>query len=117
MYDNVCKFLAETFSTDIARWLLGEPVALTKVSPSELSLEPIRADSLLLRQSDSLVLHVEFQTRPDEDIPFRMLDYCLRVFRRYPDREIRQVVVYLTPSNSALVQQTEFVLPNTPPPV
>jgi predicted transposase YdaD len=23
MFDNVCKFLAETFSTDFATWLLG----------------------------------------------------------------------------------------------
>jgi predicted transposase YdaD len=47
MFDNVCKFLAETFSTDFATWLLGEPIALTQLSPNELSLEPIRADALL----------------------------------------------------------------------
>ncbi len=44
MYDNTCKFIAETFPTDIAAWLLGSPLTLTKLEPSELSLEPIRKD-------------------------------------------------------------------------
>ncbi len=48
MYDNICKFIAEEFSEDIASWLLGSPVTLTELSPRELSLEPIRADSLIL---------------------------------------------------------------------
>ena len=39
IFDAVCKFLVETFSTDLANWLLGEPVALSELSPSELSLE------------------------------------------------------------------------------
>ncbi|MBD2606527.1 hypothetical protein H6G81_18830 [Scytonema hofmannii FACHB-248] len=33
MFDNVCKFLAENFSTDFASWLLGEPITLTELSP------------------------------------------------------------------------------------
>jgi predicted transposase YdaD len=47
MFDPTCKFLAETFSSDFASWLLGEPIALTRLSPTELSLEPIRADALI----------------------------------------------------------------------
>ncbi len=60
MFDNVCKFMAETCSADFASWLLGEPITLTELKPSELSLEPIRADSLILLQSEQLVLHLEF---------------------------------------------------------
>jgi len=74
MFDNICKFLAENFSTDFATWLLGEPITLTELSPSELSLEPIRADALILLQSAQNVLHLEFQTQTDPEIPFRMLD-------------------------------------------
>ncbi|MFN9860749.1 MAG: flagellar assembly protein H, partial [Pseudanabaena sp.] len=29
MIDNICKFLAETFPSDFARWLLGEAITLT----------------------------------------------------------------------------------------
>ncbi|NEO03609.1 MAG: Rpn family recombination-promoting nuclease/putative transposase, partial [Moorea sp. SIO3I7] len=65
MFDNTCKFLAESFSEDFASWLLGEAITMTQLSPSELSLEPIRADALILLNSDDFVLHVEFQTQPD----------------------------------------------------
>jgi len=60
MFDNVCRFLAETFPQDFAAWLIGESIDLTELSPTELSLEPIRADSLILLQLQELVLHIEF---------------------------------------------------------
>lgn len=113
MFDNVCKFLAESFSSDFATWLLGEPITLTELSPSELSLEPIRADALILLQSDEIVLHLEFQTTPKADIPFRMNDYRLRGYRKFPHKRMRQVVIYLKPTDSELVYQTEFVLENS----
>ncbi len=113
MFDNVCKFLIETSPTDFATWLLGEPIVLSALSPSELSLEPIRADALILLQSEDVVLHVEFQTKPDAAIPFRMLDYRVRVYRRFPVKTMRQVVVYLRQSRSSLVHQTDFELENT----
>ena len=113
MFDNVCRFLAESFSADFATWLIGESIELTQLSPSELSLEPIRADALILLQSDEIVLHIEFQTEPKAQIPFRMADYRLRVYRRFPNKRMRQVVIYLQPTTSELVQQTAFVLENT----
>ena len=93
MFDNVCRFLAESFSADFATWLIGESIELTQLSPSELSLEPIRADALILLQSDEIVLHIEFQTEPKAQIPFRMADYRLRVYRRFPNKRMRQVVI------------------------
>lgn len=44
---------------------------------------------------------------------FRMLDYRTRVYRRFPDKEMRQVVIYLKKTSSDLVQQTTFEIPNT----
>lgn len=113
MFDNTCKFLAESFSEDFASWLLGEPITMTQLSPSELSLEPIRADALILLNSDNFVLHIEFQTEPDPTMGFRMADYRLRVFRRFPNKRMRQVVIYLTRSTSELVHQTVFEIPGT----
>ncbi len=113
MYDNICKFIVEEFSEDIATWLLGEPVELVELSPKELSLEPIRTDSLILRQSEEVVLHAEFQTDSDEDMPFRMADYRLRVYRRYPNKKMTQVVIYLRKTGSELVYQDSFTLENT----
>jgi len=113
MFDNICKFLAENFRDDLVMWLLGNPIKLTELKPTELSNEPIRADSLILLQSEDLVLHTEFQTDADETMAFRMLDYRVRVYRRYPTKEMRQVVIYLRPTNSELVQQNSFRLSKT----
>lgn len=113
MYDNICKFLAQEFSNDLATWLLGSPTSLIELSPTELSSEPIRADSLILQQSENLVLHIEFQTKADPEIPFRMIDYRLRVYRKFPKKQMRQIVIYLQKSNSDLVQQNYFSLSGT----
>ncbi|MDZ8259432.1 Rpn family recombination-promoting nuclease/putative transposase [Nostoc sp. ChiQUE01b] len=113
MFDNLCKFLVESFPSDFATWLLGEPITLTELSPKELSLEPIRADALILQQSDEIVLHIEFQTQPDKNIPFRMTDYRLRVYRRFPHKRMIQVVIYLQKTDSELVRQTTFTLEET----
>ncbi len=42
-----------------------------------------------------------------------MTDYRLRVYRRFPRKRMHQVVIYLQPTTSELVQQTAFVLENT----
>lgn len=112
-FDNICKFLAENFSSDFATWLLGEPITLTELSSKELSLESIRADALILLQSEQNILHLEFQTQPDAEIPFRMIDYRLRVYRRFPDKTMHQVVIYLKQTNSDLVQQNTFTIAGT----
>ena len=109
MYDNTCKFLAENFPADFASWILGEPISLTELKPSELSTEPIRADSLIFLVSAQIILHLEFQTRPDENMAFRMLDYWVRLHRKFPNKRIHQTVIYLKPSNSPLVEQTSFI--------
>ena len=108
MFDNICKFIAETFTTDLATWLLGKPVDLTQLSPKELSSEPIRADALILLQSEEVILHLEFQTQPDASIPFRMADYRLRVYRRFPQKSMYQVVIYLTETKSPEVYKDRF---------
>jgi len=109
-FDNTCKFLAETFPSDFASWLLGQPINLTKLEPSELLLEPIRADSVIFLESAELILHIEFQTEPNKNIPFRMADYRLRLYRKFPEKQIHQVVIYLTPSQSPLVDETTFTI-------
>ncbi len=108
MYDSTCKFIALEYSRDLATWLLGKPLDLTEIKPSELSLEPIRADSLIFLESEELILHIEFQTDPKEDIPYRMLDYATRLYRRYQGKPIYQVVIYLRRSTLPLVRQNDY---------
>lgn len=72
MYDPVCRFLAEQFNEDFARWLIGEPITFTRLEPTELSLQPIRADSLIMLESENLVLHLEFRScsRSRHPVPY-----------------------------------------------
>jgi predicted transposase/invertase (TIGR01784 family) len=111
MFDPTCKFLAESFPADFATWLLGERITFTKLSPTKLSLEPIRADSLILLDSARVILHIEFQTEPDPTMPFRLADYRLRIYRRFPNKQVRQIVIYLKLTNSELVHQNVFEIP------
>ena len=108
MYDSTCKFIASQYSKELAIWLLGKSLDLTEVKPSELSLEPIRADSVIFLESEELILHIEFQTDPKEDVPYRMLDYAVRLYRHYPEKDIYQVVIYLRKSQSPLVRQNYY---------
>ena len=111
MIDNISKFLIEQYSTDFAAWLLGESTTLTTINPSELNVEPIRADSVMLLQSTNTILHTEFQTVSDDTMPFRMADYYLRLRRKFPERTIQQVVIYLKRTTSDLVRQTSYQTP------
>jgi predicted transposase/invertase (TIGR01784 family) len=108
MYDNTCKYLAETLPSDFASWLLGKSIPLTKLEPSELSAEPIRADSVIFLESREIIMHLEFQTKPDESMAYRMASYWLRLHGKYLTKEIHQTVIYLKPSNSSLVYETSF---------
>jgi predicted transposase/invertase (TIGR01784 family) len=42
-----------------------------------------------------------------------MADYRLRVYRRYPQKRMHPVVIYLKPSSSELVYQESFAIPGT----
>jgi predicted transposase/invertase (TIGR01784 family) len=113
MYDDTCRFLAEQFSADFASWLIGKPVKLTELKPSEFSLDPIRADAVIFLEAEELFLHIEFQTVPKRDIPFRMLDYRVRGYRKNPTKPMRQVVIYLKQTTSEQVYQTHFAMEHT----
>ncbi|MGB5962150.1 MAG: Rpn family recombination-promoting nuclease/putative transposase [Coleofasciculaceae cyanobacterium] len=113
-YDNICKYLAEEYPIDFARWLLSESVTDIQVLKTELSIEPIRADSLTLLQTSNQILHLEFQTLPTSDppLPFRMLDYWVRLKRQYRC-DIEQVVIFLKSSTSDAVFIDQFEDRNT----
>ncbi len=101
-YDNTCKYLAEEYPADFARWLLAKETASIQVLKTELSNEPIRADALILLEIDSEILHLEFQTKPASEppIPFRMVNYWARLQAQYWGREIEQVVIFLKQTSS-----------------
>jgi predicted transposase YdaD len=85
-FDNLCKLLAEKHPARFAAWLLGEEVTtLIEILKTELSIEPIRADSVTLLKTSGRILHLEFQTTwiSDPPTPLRLLDYWVRLYRLY----------------------------------
>jgi predicted transposase YdaD len=93
-FDNICKRLAEFYPRDFATWLLGQPVAEVEVLKTELSKEPLRADSLILLCLLESILRIEFQTTPRSKppLPLRMLDYWVQGYRRF-ETPIEQFVI------------------------
>ena len=94
--DTLCKRLAEEYPEDFARWLFGVS-GKVRVVKTELSREPIRADSVIFSHDESETLHAEFQTTMKSDVPppLRLLDYYVGLKRQNPERRVRQVLVVL----------------------
>ncbi|MFE1745951.1 Rpn family recombination-promoting nuclease/putative transposase [Coleofasciculus sp. H7-2] len=113
-YDNTCKYLAENYPDEFAKWLLSSETSDILVIKTELSLEPIRADSVTFLQVANQILHLEFQTLAQSTPPldFRMLDYYTRLKRQY-GCEIVQVVIFLQATTSELVFRQQYTDTNT----
>ncbi len=108
-YDNACKYLAEQYPAEFARWLLCVEPQDIQVLKTELTLEPIRADAVSLLQAANQILHLEFQTNPysEPPIPFRMLDYSVRLKRQY-GCDVEQVVIFLKQTTNEIVFSEEY---------
>jgi predicted transposase/invertase (TIGR01784 family) len=113
-YDNICKYLVAEYPVAFARWLVDADIVAIEPLPSELRVEPIRPDALLLLPDRKAILHIEFQTLPTSmpPLPFRMLDYWVRIRRQY-SFPITQVVIFLQETNSEQACINEFVAENT----
>ncbi len=113
-YDNLCKRLAEESPATFAQWLLGTNPGTIQVLKTELSLEPISADAITFLQTSEQILHLEFQTQPTSEppLPLRMLDYWVRLYRKYR-RPIQQFIIFLQATTSEVVFTEEFVTETT----
>ncbi|MCG3162607.1 MAG: hypothetical protein JMDDDDMK_03900 [Acidobacteria bacterium] len=106
-YDNLLKYLAEHYPAALATWLLGRPVARVRLLKTELSLQPIRADSVYLIETEEEILHIEFETDPSDSEPpldLRMLDYFVRVYRR-ERKLVRQAVIVLAETGAHIPEE------------
>ena len=53
-----------------------------------------RAD-FLVELEDGSIFHLELQTQNDKNMPFRMLEYFVLISSKYPNRKIKQMVLYV----------------------
>jgi predicted transposase/invertase (TIGR01784 family) len=113
--DNLCKYLAAKYPQHFASWILRRLITSpVKVLKTELTLEPVRADSVIFLQTDTEILHLEFQVKvsTEKPMPLRMLNYWLRLHWQY-GLPVRQVVIWLKPTSNPAVFETEFQSENT----
>jgi predicted transposase/invertase (TIGR01784 family) len=127
--DDFCKQLVARHPASIGRWLLGltaaEPSSARAIDTNptwqlldrELSSDPLHADSVILLPADpgrsgAPILHLEFQTRPDALMAERMLEYWIRLHRRFR-RPIQQVVLHLKPTASPLARVEHLTIGRT----
>ena len=54
-----------------------------------------RKADLIIELEDRSIFHLELQTHPDKNMPLRMLEYYTLLKQKYPDRKIRQMVLYV----------------------
>ncbi|PSF37056.1 hypothetical protein C7H19_11475 [Aphanothece hegewaldii CCALA 016] len=102
-YDNTCKYLAERYPDAFAKWLLGIETADIEVLKTELSQDPIPADSLTFLRVSNRILHLEFQTLPRSKppLPLRMLDYAVQLKRLY-QCPVVQIIIFLQQTRKAI---------------
>jgi predicted transposase YdaD len=101
--DNLCKVIAERYPEQFVEWLFGVK-SKVKVMKTELSREPIRADSAISLASEAEIFHCEFQTtiKSAVPLPLRMLDYYVGFKRQHPSKRIRQVLIVLIDSGAEI---------------
>ena len=125
--DEFCKQLVRSNPAAMAEWLLGvsgvdgyassiTPGFYWQLIDTELAAETQRADSVILHAGSATkpnqLLHLEFQSRPDRQMPEKMLEYWIRLWRLH-GKPIHQVVLYLKKTNSPLVQVDELQVGET----
>ncbi len=67
----------------------------TKILDNTFPSTKERIADLVLELEDGYVFHLELQTQNDKNMPFRMLEYYFLLKQRYPDKPIKQIVLYV----------------------
>src|SRR5574341_1080935 len=106
--DNLCNRLAEEYPEQFAHWLFGAS-GKVKVEKTELSREPVRADSVIFSHDEDETLHAEFQTtmKSDVPVPLRFLDYYVGLKRKNLSQRVRQVLVVLKQTGEEIPDRYE----------
>jgi SMI1-KNR4 cell-wall len=110
--DGVVESLVVNHSTEIAKWLLGSDQRLISVDPLEIIVESKEVNALILK-TENTILQIDIRTRPDPNIPTQFFNDYLRLSTIFPNKEIRQIIIYLKPTNSPLVHLTSYETSDT----
>jgi len=90
--DVALKDIFEEIPYRLSRIL--SPAPIKELLPTNFPSTELRVD-FLARLEDDSILHIEFQSFNDPNMPFRMLRYYLAILERYPNTPIKQLLVYV----------------------
>ncbi|MFQ6063454.1 MAG: Rpn family recombination-promoting nuclease/putative transposase [Methanosarcinales archaeon] len=103
-YDISMKCLAELYPSDLAKLVFGpEFRGRVEFRPETLPYVSARESDLLLLVKNinkDFILHIEFQSAHESDVPIRMLEYYGRIVRHYKIEDVYSVVIYLNPKHA-----------------
>ena len=105
-YDLVVKDLFQRDRPSLLDQLTGG-VAVREVLSVELARVEERRADLVLLLADETILHIEFQSGNDKDMPYREGIYCLLIGQKYR-RPVRQVVLYVGHAKMRMVNHVDL---------
>ncbi len=101
-YDLIIKALAGRYGQQIAAFVRGIEVSVESIQDSDKEAVAVKRSSDVLykihEDGYEYIMLVEFQARPDKNIPGRLLEYTAMHHRRY-QKPIYPVVINLTGSD------------------
>ena len=98
-YDKIFQENLAKLLPHLIKKVLGMDIVHREQLPTRVQHTQERAPDILervqLRDGRKKALHIEVQLRDEQDMNFRLADYCIMLLRIDPDTPIEQYVVYL----------------------
>ncbi|MGH9608176.1 MAG: Rpn family recombination-promoting nuclease/putative transposase [Bryobacteraceae bacterium] len=92
-YDAALKLLLQASSGSVLRQAVGH-VEVTHWLDAEFKQVQIRHADLLGATAGGQLVHIELQSTNDEDMPLRMIEYAIGIYRQFRQLPI-QIVLYV----------------------
>ncbi|MCX7734929.1 MAG: Rpn family recombination-promoting nuclease/putative transposase, partial [bacterium] len=108
-YDAEIKRTFEKVALGVLR-ILGYEVVEIKPIPQEMQIGRLVADFLAivkLKDGTEFILHIEFQTKNDPDMPKRMLGYFYVIISKH-NLPVKQIVIYLGKEELSMSNRIEM---------
>ncbi len=70
------------------------------------SIKERRADAIF-ELEDGSIFHLEIQTKPDKNMPYRLIEYYVLISNNYPGRKIIQMVLYVGDGSPSMENKIE----------
>lgn len=99
--DIILKDITKEAIKDVCKYLLKIDIDDFEFLDIEFAKIESRKADILVKAKDKII-HIEFQTKTDKNMIFRMLRYFSEIKFRYPKSEVYQYVIYIGKYNTSM---------------